>query len=63
MTKEEINSLRVRYAPTMLYPPARAAFERALNAKVTSGAEAPRTETAEDRKKGEIKNITAYTRK
>ena len=31
MTKEELNSLRVRYAPTMLYPPARAAFERAIN--------------------------------
>ncbi len=41
-----LNSLRVRYAPTMLYPPARAAFERALNAKVTSGPEAPRTEAA-----------------
>ena len=28
-----LNSLRVRYAPTMLYPPARAAFEAALNSK------------------------------
>ena len=46
MTKEEINSLRVRYAPTMLYPPARAAFERALNAKATSETESPRTEAA-----------------
>lgn len=41
-----LNSLRVRYAPTMLYPPARAAFERALNAKVTSGTESPRIESA-----------------
>ncbi len=41
-----LNSLRVRYAPTMLYPPARAAFERALNAKATSGTESPRTEAA-----------------
>lgn len=41
-----LNSLRVRYAPTMLYPPARAAFERALNAKVTSGTESPRIEAA-----------------
>ncbi len=45
-TSAALNSLRVRYAPTMLYPPARAAFERALNAKVTSGDEAPRTEAA-----------------
>lgn len=28
-----LNSLRVRFAPTMLYPPARAAFEAALNSK------------------------------
>lgn len=41
-----LNSLRMRYAPTMLYPPARAAFERALNAKATSGTESPRTEAA-----------------
>ncbi|MGN0837108.1 MAG: hypothetical protein ACI4OS_06660, partial [Akkermansia sp.] len=34
-----LNSLRVRYAPTMLYPPARAAFERAVNAR--SAAEQP----------------------
>jgi len=47
-TSAALNSLRVRYSPTMLYPPARAAFERALNAKVTSGAEAPRTEAAEE---------------
>lgn len=46
MTKEELNSLRVRYAPTMLYPPARAAFERALNAKATSETESPRAEAA-----------------
>lgn len=48
MTKEELNSLRVRYAPTMLYPPARAAFERALNAKATSETESPRTEAADE---------------
>lgn len=34
-----LNSLRLRYAPTMLYPPARAVFERALNAR--SAAEQP----------------------
>lgn len=28
-----LNSLRVRFVPTMLYPPARAAFEAALNSK------------------------------
>ena len=43
MTKEELNSLRVRYAPTMLYPPARAAFERAINMAAQPAAERPLT--------------------
>lgn len=60
-TSAALNSLRVRYAPTMLYPPARAAFERALNAKVTSGAEAPRTEAAEEQplNEGELAALRA----
>ena len=48
MNRYEIERLRVRYAPTMLYPPARAAFERALNAKATSGTEVPRSEDADE---------------
>ena len=38
-----LNSLRVRYAPTMLYPPARAAFERAINMAAQPAAEPPLT--------------------
>ena len=43
-----LNSLRVRYAPTMLYPPARAAFEAALNSRGGSGTEVPRSEETEE---------------
>lgn len=38
-----LNSLRVRYAPTMLYPPARAAFERAINMAAQPAEEQPLT--------------------
>ena len=38
-----LNSLRVRYAPTMLYPPARAAFERAINMAAQPAEERPLT--------------------
>lgn len=38
-----LNSLRVRYAPTMLYPPARAAFERAINMAARPAQEPPLT--------------------
>jgi|GEM_PF-4067188 len=45
-----LNSLRVRYAPTMLYPPARAAFERAINmaAQPSGSAEELRRDAAEE---------------
>ena len=43
-----LNSLRVRYAPTMLYPPARAVFEAALNSRGGSGTEVPRSEETEE---------------
>ena len=42
-TSAALNSLRVRYAPTMLYPPARAAFERAINMAAQPAAEPPLT--------------------
>lgn len=38
-----LNSLRVRYAPTMLYPPARATFERAINMAAQPAEEQPLT--------------------
>lgn len=43
-----LNSLRVRFAPTMLYPPARVAFEAALNSRGGSGTKVPRSEEAEE---------------
>lgn len=45
-----LNSLRVRYAPTMLYPPARAAFERAINmaAQPSGSAAELRRDAAEE---------------
>lgn len=36
-----LNSLRTRYAPTMLYPPARAVFARAINMAARDVAEEP----------------------
>jgi len=39
-----LNSLRTRFAPAMLYPPARAAFERAINAAAKAAEESKAAE-------------------